>query len=321
MGYGGYSHEAHEAISKARAELPRQEVFKQSQCHPMMNPHGVKLRESRDSAAHPNSVGVVFALDVTGSMGRIPEQLARKDLPTFMKSLMDGGVPDPQVLFMAVGDATCDKAPLQVGQFESAAKEMDQWLTWSFLEGGGGAVGTESYELGIYFAARHTRMDCWEKRKHRGYFIMTGDENPYPMVSRRQVAGILDDGLQEDIPLAHIVNELQRTFEPFFLIPDAARAKRCERTWRDALGDHVIVMESSDDTCLVAASLVTLCEGATPDLEAVARSLTDLGTSRERVGAVVRAITPFAASRERDGAPPKIDASAAPVPGESGHRR
>jgi len=322
MGYGGYSHEAHEAITKARAELPRQQVFKQTKCHPMMDPHGVKFREARDSEAHPNSVGIVFALDVTGSMGQIPDQLARKDLPSFMKSLTDAGVPDPQLLFMAVGDATCDKAPLQVGQFESAAKEMDQWLTWSFLEGGGGALGTESYELGLYFAARHTLMDCWEKRKHRGYLFMTGDENPYPVVSRQQVSALIADGLEEDLPLARLVDELQRTFEPFFLIPDPQRAKRCERAWRDALGDHVIVMEEPGDTCLVAASLVAFCEGAAKDVDAVAKRLEENGVDKKRIGAVVRAITPFAASRGRDGAAqPRVEAGATPTKGESGHTR
>ncbi|MCL2777272.1 MAG: hypothetical protein FWD73_04645 [Polyangiaceae bacterium] len=34
---------------------------------------------------------------------------------------------------MAVGDATSDEAPLQVGQFETTAELMDQWLTWTFL--------------------------------------------------------------------------------------------------------------------------------------------------------------------------------------------
>jgi hypothetical protein len=321
MGYGGYSHEAHEAITKARAELPRQQVFKQTKCHPKMDPHGVKFREARDSEAHPNSVGIVFALDVTGSMGQIPDQLARRDLPSFMKALTDAGVPDPQLLFMAVGDATCDKAPIQVGQFESAAKEMDQWLTWSFLEGGGGALGTESYELGLYFAARHTLMDCWEKRKHRGYLFMTGDENPYPVVSRQQVGSLIADGLDEDLPLARLIDELQRTFEPFFLIPDPQRAKRCERVWRDALGDHVIVMEEPGDTCLVAASLVALCEGAAKDVDAVAKRLEENKTDKKRIGAVVRAITAFAASRGRDGAVPRVESGATPTKGESGHSR
>ena len=58
MGYGSYSHEAHQAITQARQNAPREQVFKQTACHPLMNPHGVKLRESRDSVAHPNSMAV-----------------------------------------------------------------------------------------------------------------------------------------------------------------------------------------------------------------------------------------------------------------------
>lgn len=141
MGSGNYSHAAHEALLRGRAKLPAQQVFKQSQCHPLMNPKGIRLRESRDSADHPQSLGIVFALDVTGSMGEIPRLLATQQLPVFMKILMDCNLRDPQLLFMAIGDAVSDNAPLQVGQFELTAELMDQWLTWSFLEGGGGPFG------------------------------------------------------------------------------------------------------------------------------------------------------------------------------------
>lgn len=115
MGYANYSHETHVALTRARAELPTQQVFRQRECHPLMNPRGVRGRESRDSDAHPNSLGIAFALDVTGSMGKIPEALARRELPEFMKILATCQVADPQLLFLAVGDATCDRAPLQVG--------------------------------------------------------------------------------------------------------------------------------------------------------------------------------------------------------------
>src|SRR5438128_2290378 len=143
MGYGRYSGAAHDALLRDRANIPAQQVFKQRDCHPLMNPKGVRLRESRDAADHPQSLGVVFALDVTGSMGQIPRLLATQQLPIFMKILLECQIPDPQILFMAVGDATSDRAPLQVGQFESTGELMDQWLTWSYLEGGGGGTGQE----------------------------------------------------------------------------------------------------------------------------------------------------------------------------------
>src|SRR5687768_4151636 len=100
MGYGAYSHEAHVAMTTSRRGAAQAEVFRQSRCHPLMDPHGVKLRESRDSEAHPSSLAVAFALDVSGSMGEIPRRLATDTLPAFMAALLDAGVADPQVLFM-----------------------------------------------------------------------------------------------------------------------------------------------------------------------------------------------------------------------------
>ena len=322
MGFGNYSHAAHEALTNGRVDLPTQDVFRQTTCHPLMNPHGVRLRECRDSADHPHSLGIAFALDVTGSMGDIPVLLARREIPNFMKILTACGVPDPQLLFMAVGDATCDSAPMQVGQFESSAELMDQWLTWTYLEGGGGGQNTESYELALYFLAQHTEMDCVRKRGKRGYMFMTGDELPYPAVSRHQVDTIFDDQLDADLPVNAVVAELEKTFHPFFLVPDLERRTRCERRWRDLLGDHVICMESPADTCWVAASIVALSEGVVPQLDALSAVLTDAGAPRDRIAGTLRALVPFAATLGRDGAhAPRLRPAALNAGGASRSRR
>ena len=204
MGYGNYSQAAHDALLQGRVNIPAEQVFKQTKCHPLMNPKGVKLRESRDSSENPESQGIVFALDVSGSMGQIPKLMATQQLPNFMKVLLGCEIRDPQVLFMAIGNATSDAAPLQVGQFESTAELMDQWLTWTYLEGGGGGVG-ESYDLGLYFLAAHTEMDCMVKRNKRGYLFMTGDETPFPSLSKHIVEGIIGDKLDDDIPFEEVV--------------------------------------------------------------------------------------------------------------------
>ena len=302
MGHGNYSHAAHAALLADRASLSAEEVFRQTGCHPLMNPRGLSVRESRDSADHPNALGIVFALDVTGSMGDIPRNLAQRDLPQFMGLLGACAIPDPQVLFMAIGDATSDNAPLQVGQFESTAELIDQWLTWSFLEGGGGGTGSESYELAFYLLAQHTDMDNWVKRKRRGYLFMTGDELPYPAVSRHQVDALLGDKLDEDIPIEEAIAAAAEQYHLFFLIPDLQRRKVCEERWRQLLGDRVICMESPEDTCAVAAAIVGLTEGALRDEDAVATALKGEGVARERVGATVRALRPYV-HLIRDGVP------------------
>jgi hypothetical protein len=302
MGYGNYSHTAHVALVTHRAAQGA-EVFVQSACHPLMNPKGVRARESRDSADHPNSIGVVFALDVSGSMGAIPRALATKELPSFMKVLDACKVPDPQVLFAAIGNAGWDRAPLQVGQFESTADLMDRWLTSIFLEAGGGNQ-YESYELAMYFFATHTEMDCVVKRGKKGYLFMTGDEPAWPAMPKAHVEAVIGDRVDEDVPTLEVVAEVRKTFHPFFLIPDLGRRANCERAWRDLLGDAVIGMESHEDTCWVAGGAVALTEGVARDLDALAKILTDAGSPPDRIGRVVRALTPYAASLGRDGAPP-----------------
>lgn len=294
MGYGNYSHSAHQALIADRAAQPRKEVFSQRGCHALMSPRGLTVREARDSDEHPNSLGIAFALDVTGSMGNIPELLARQELPTFMKLLTDCHIPDPQVLFMAIGDATSDNAPLQVGQFETTATLMDQWLTWSFLEGGGGGSGSESYELAFYVLAQHTDMDCWIKRKKKGYLFMSGDELPYPVVSRHQIEALIGEKLDEDIPIEEAIAAASESYHLFFLIPDLKRRKQCENRWRELLGDRVICMESHEDTCAVAAAIVGLTEGTLPSIDAVAGILSANGTTNERMSATIRALQPYA---------------------------
>lgn len=316
MGYGNYSSDAHQALLSSRANLGDQEVFKQRDCHPLMDVKGVRLRESHDSKEHPNSIGIAFALDVTGSMGDIPLLIARRELPKFMKILTACGFADAQILFTAVGDAVSDRAPLQVGQFESTAELMDQWLTRSYLERGGGGSGEESYELAMYFLAEHTEMDCWLKRQKRGYMFMTGDELPYPAVSRHQVDQRIGDRLDDDIPTEEVVAVLRETFHPFFLIPDLPRRGKCERRWRDLLGDHVICMESPDDTCYVSAALVALTEGRVKRLDDLKPLLEAAGAQAARLNPILRALTPYAAALGLDGAPaPKTGQANLPAGG------
>lgn len=290
MGYGNYSQAAHEALSRGRVGARAEEVFKQRACHPLMDPKGAKVRESRDSADHPDSLPIVFALDVTGSMGDIPKQLAMSTLPKFMRVLEDCKVRDPQVLFCAVGDAMSDQSPLQVGQFESTAELIDQWLTWTYLEGGGGGTGEESYELAMYFLALHTATDAHEKRGRRGYLFMTGDELPYPRLSRHIVEGVIGDRLDEDLKVEEVVAELQQRFVPYFLIPDESRRERCERTWRDLLGDHVVCLEVPADVCYAAAGIIALSEGVVTGAAALERSLAAAGANPDQVKRVVRAL-------------------------------
>src|SRR6201991_2206429 len=195
MGSGVWSTDVYDAADRYRRTTGRS-AFAYSDSgartvHPKLDPRGA-VRESRDSAEHPESLAIAVLFDVTGSMGGIPRVLQTK-LPQLLGLLLRNGYArDPQIMFGAIGDATCDRVPLQIGQFESDNR-MDDDLGRIVLEGGGGGQMTESYELALYFMARHTSIDCLKRRGRRGYLFLIGDEMPYRGVSRHQVREIVGD--------------------------------------------------------------------------------------------------------------------------------
>lgn len=189
----------------------------QSGVHQKMNPRGVIVRESRDSEAHPESHAVAVLFDVTGSMQSVPRVL-QANLPRLMNLLIRKGyLEHPQIMVGAIGDATCDQAPLQIGQFESGI-EIEEDLAKLYLEGGGGGHITESYELAMYFMAWHTALDCFEKRGKKGYLFVIGDEAPYPSVKRGEIQEVIGDGIQADIPFPEVIAKLRQRYEIYYRI-------------------------------------------------------------------------------------------------------
>jgi hypothetical protein len=259
--------------------------------HPKLNPRGVTLRESRDSDAHPNSHAVGVLLDVTGSMQTVPRVL-QANLPRLMGLLIRKGyLEHPQILIGAIGDATCDTAPLQVGQFESGI-EIEEDLGRLFLEGGGGGQTTESYELALYFMARHTSIDCFQKRGRRGYLFVIGDEMPYPRVKRREVADYLGARLQQDFPIEELIAELQRTYDVYYVLPKMTshwNNKEVYRRWVGLLGQNVLRLEDPAGICELIASAIGLAEGKVSP-EGLDGDLREAGASATIAHAVSRAL-------------------------------
>ncbi|PWU24119.1 hypothetical protein C5B42_00585, partial [Candidatus Cerribacteria bacterium 'Amazon FNV 2010 28 9'] len=195
------------------------------------------------------SEALIVGLDVTGSMGEVVEGL-HKNLPALMRTLHAiRGLQDMQILFMAVGDARHDQVPFQISQFESDNR-IDDCLAATVIEGGGGSFGQESYEIALYAAARLTSIDCFEKRKKKGYLFLIGDELPYAYVSSSAIARIFGHRAGQDIPFEEILTEAQEKYEVFFIIPvgsSGAGRPDIREFWQKALGtQHVITLSKPE---------------------------------------------------------------------------
>jgi len=280
MGYGDYSFSTRSdrATKKGYSTKSAKDIFAEKNLNKDMNPKGVIIRESRDSDEHPESVAIVLGVDVTGTMGTVPHYLVKDGLPTIVDKVMENGLKDPQILFMGVGDHRCDKAPLQISQFESSDELMDKWLTTVYLEGGGGRNGGESYFLPWYFASRHTSIDCFEKRGKKGILITIGDEPTHPSVTKEQLKKIMgksfsesprvvdesfeqwdDDFVEIDeqeyekidsYTAEELLYDAQKTYDVYHIHVAQTRSGKIESTiekWDNLLGDNLIVAETRED--------------------------------------------------------------------------
>lgn len=309
MGSGNWSTNVYDAAQSLNARMGRS-AFDYSDttrgsiprdkwaAHADLDPRGVGVRESRDSDEHPTSLAISVLFDVTGSMGSVPVTLQTKLPELFGLLLRKGYVDHPQILFGAIGDATCDRVPLQVGQFESDNR-MDDQLGNILLEGGGGGQKTESYELALYFMARHTELDCLDKRGKRGYLFIIGDEMPYNRVKRREVDAVIGDTIGEDIPIEAIVAELQRKFEVYYILPAGTSYVGDTEVlgiWRRLLRQNVIELDDLDAVCETIALTIGLAEDAI-DLDEGLGHLRDVGAADNQVGSVSRALSSYAEGR------------------------
>lgn len=257
-----------------------------------------KIRESRDSVAHPDSTAIAVMFDVTGSMHTVPTVMQKK-LPQLMGLLLRKGyIKDPQVLFGAIGDAFSDSVSLQVGQFESGI-EMDDNVTNIFLEGGGGGTNEESYQNALYFFGNRTSIDCFEKRGRKGYLFLIGDEHPYKVAHKEELSRLIVDGVQADVSVEECVRAAQEKYNVFFIIPkgtshydDPALRKR----WNDLLGaQNVIMLDNPEAVCETIGLAIGLCEG-TVTADGMTGDLKDVGAHASIVSAVTRGLDDLAKS-------------------------
>ncbi len=266
MGSGTFNAGAYRAFSATTAGKATDDIYAARSIHKNLNPKGVKIRESRDSADNPNSTPIIVAIDVTGSMGIIADVIAREGLGTLFTEILDRKpITDPHLMFMAVGDANCDVAPLQVSQFEADNRIVEQ-LTQIYIEHGGGGNNFESYNLPWFFAAAHTEHDSIIKRGKRGYLFTIGDEEAPQALTPDQIKQFIGDDLERKMSSEEMLAEAQRKYDVFhIIIMEGSHAKshpdRVFDSWKSVLGQHVIRLADHKKLAETIVSTIEVVEG------------------------------------------------------------
>lgn len=189
-----------------------QDLYRSEQLNEVLNPKGV-MRECVDSDEHPETIPVILALDVTGSMGSAAEAVA-KQLNDIMTELYKS-VKDVEFCIMAIGDLSYDNAPIQMGQFESDIRIAEQ-LEKVYFERGGGGNAWESYTAAWYMGLNHTKLDCWNRGK-KGIIITMGDEPMNPYLPMRPLAKATGDNIQGDIDTKSLYEAVTKKFDVYHI--------------------------------------------------------------------------------------------------------
>ena len=270
MGNATWSASEYSARRSTYRKKSRQELFSQSQIRKDFNPKNIVVRESCDSEANPTSNAIIVALDVTGSMGFIAEHIAKNGLGTLVEGILDRKpVADPHIMMMAIGDLFYDRAPLQATQFEADIRIAEQ-LTGLWLEGGGGGNSFESYDLPWAFAARKTKIDCFDKRGKKGYLFTIGDENPPEAGTHQQLSKATGIHTQTNLTAKALLSEAQERYNVFHIIvEEGSHARRhlreVSRGWHGLLGKRAVHLNNYQCIAEVIISVIEVNEGRDPD--------------------------------------------------------
>lgn len=263
MGYTSYNTNSRDlrASTLNYATASVNTLFEQQKvrrAHVDMFPRDISFREAKDSEAHPNVVPIIIGLDVTGSMGMIPENLIREGLPKLVSSIIESGIKDPALMFLAIGDHVYDNYPLQVAQFESGDAELDMWLTRTYLEGGGGGNEGESYGLAWYFAANHTKTDAYTNRNKKGYIITIGDEpilKNYPKSVLQNIMGKSLNMEKSSYSSTELLEQAQQMYNVYHIFVEHGH-RTVDSNWKELLGNNLIVTHDYEEVPFIIAKTI-----------------------------------------------------------------
>lgn len=209
------------------------QVFTARMIDKSLDPRLFQKRECANSKEHPNTIPVILALDVTGSMGEACQETAEA-LGTIMMDLFDK-FKDIEFCIMGIGDLAYDSAPIQMSQYESDVR-IAEALDKVYMEKGGGGNGYESYTAAWYMGLYRTKLDCYDHQGRKGIIITMGDEplNPYlPIPDLNKAINGDEKETSRGVETQALYKEASKKFNIFHIAVDSP--KSCFDSYRNSI--------------------------------------------------------------------------------------
>lgn len=220
------------------------QTYKARTIDPLLDPRKFTVRECCNSEEHPNTIPVILALDVTGSMGEACSETAAA-LGTIILDLYKNHK-DIEICVMGIGDLAYDDAPIQMSQFESDIRIAES-LDKVYMEKGGGGNSYESYTAAWYMGLKRTKLDCYDKQGRKGIIITMGDEPLNPYLPVRSLNNAINGTEQANVETRQLFKEASQKFDIFHIAVDSPRdsynnyASRIQDSFGELLGSRLKV--------------------------------------------------------------------------------
>lgn len=242
--YASYSTLLGKTYSEDTGRITGGQEFKARRIDESLDPRGFKIRECANSEEHPNTVPVILALDVTGSMGSACQETAEA-LGVIITELYKK-YKDIEFCVMGIGDLAYDSAPIQMSQFESDVR-IAEALDKIYMEHGGGGNRYESYTAAWYMGLHRTKLDAVEKQGRKGVIITMGDEPLNPYLPVRALNESVKGSEQSDVETKALYKKASEKFDIYHIaVKDPANAydwykDEIKESWGAVIGDHLKV--------------------------------------------------------------------------------
>lgn len=194
---------------------------------------------------------LIVIADVTGSMGNWPTTMFSK-LPYLLHELKVYLGEEGEFLISAVGDATCDRYPLQVQKATNKYEEASAAFSKLVIEGGGGSSSPpcESYDLAAAYFLHAVSVN--KNIGIKPILVFIGDENFYDRINPDQLRpfGIVNIERKTTKKVFEELNEIYDIYfiqKPYSSNYSDSISREVTKCWSDVLPkDHVIPLQDPE---------------------------------------------------------------------------
>lgn len=262
--YASYSTSRGKVYDENSGRITSGQEFTSRSLDKSLDPKMFTIRECVNSEEHPNTVPVILALDVTGSMGAACQETAEA-LGVIITNLYKK-FKDIEFCVMGIGDLAYDRAPIQMSQFESDVR-IAEALDKIYMEKGGGGNGYESYTAAWYMGLKRTKLDCFDKQGRKGIIITMGDEPLNPYLPCFKLNACINATEQVHVETKVLYEQVREKFDVFHIAvesPDdcySTYRRDIEETFGEILGQNFMVSSINDLAAAIEGCISRSIEG------------------------------------------------------------